>query len=266
MGDSYEPVVEFFEEDGETLTTYDWIYVNVNAEDNVEYVIDANTGVARTAYMKVVGAYGDDEEVYSNLVTITQAAPIPVTVTITGHSLETTYDGESHLVSSYDVEISDPSYTENDFTFNGTAEAARTESGTTYMGLTSNMFANTNANFSVTFVVTDGNLTINKAAMTVTVMGNTDSKTYNGGEQSVTGYELSCENALYSQTLVNFSGTDEAAGTAEGYYAMGLASSQFSYGDTNIVVTFDVTDGGLTINKAEMQQDVQRQRAERDGL
>ena len=254
MGDSYDPDVVFFEEDGETSATYDWIHVNVNAENNVEYVIDANTGVARTAYMKVASHYGENETVYSNLVTITQAAPTNVTVTITGHTSTLDYDGNEHSVSDYDVTaieidgVATDLYTENDFTFSGTASAARTVVGTTYMGLTSNMFTNTNANFSVTFDVTDGYLTIEKASMTVNVTGATGSKTYNGSEQSVTGYSLSCESALYDETLVSYSGTAEAKGTAVGTYPMGLEAEQFSYGNSNINVAFNiVNDGGLEI-------------------
>ena len=182
MGDSYDADVEFFEEDGVTPATYDWIHVNVNAEDNVEYVIDANTGVARTAYMRVVGLYGNDEGVYSNLVTITQAAPIAVTVTITGNTSTVDYDGEEHSVSGYTVTaieidgVATDLYTEADFTFDSTAAAARTVAGTTYMGLTSNLFTNTNANFSVTFDVTDGYVTIGKRAATVTA--DSTGKTY----------------------------------------------------------------------------------------
>ncbi|MBR3466043.1 MAG: hypothetical protein IKH15_02365, partial [Bacteroidales bacterium] len=254
MGDSYDPDVVFFEEDGETSATYDWIHVNVNAENNVEYVIDANTGVARTAYMKVASHYGENETVYSNLVTITQAAPTNVTVTIVGHTSTLDYDGNEHSVSDYDVTaieidgVATDLYTENDFTFNGTASAARTVVGTTYMGLTSNMFTNTNANFSVTFAVTDGYQTIEKASMTVNVTGATDSKTYNGSEQTVTGYELSCTSALYDETLVSYSGTAEAKGTAVGTYPMGLEAEQFSYGNSNINVAFNiVNDGGLEI-------------------
>ena len=53
---------------GETAT-YNWIVADFDNDKNIEYLIDANTGEARTAYLKV--KVGD---VYSNLVTITQAA------------------------------------------------------------------------------------------------------------------------------------------------------------------------------------------------
>ena len=46
-------------------------------------------------------------------------------------------------------------YTEDDFTFNGTAEAKRTNAGKTYMGLAPEQFENNDDNFDVTFEVMD---------------------------------------------------------------------------------------------------------------
>ena len=80
-----------------------------------------------------------------------------VVVTITGHHTTEDYDGTSHVASGYDVEISDPLYTEADFTFSGIASVARINAGTTNMGLKDEQFANKNGNFKkVTFNVTDG--------------------------------------------------------------------------------------------------------------
>ena len=66
--------VAFFAVDGTTKADYDWITAEIDDDNNVSYLIEANEGEARTAYMKV-WAYDDDlNEVYSNLVTISQAA------------------------------------------------------------------------------------------------------------------------------------------------------------------------------------------------
>ncbi|MBR4766840.1 MAG: hypothetical protein IK085_08770, partial [Clostridia bacterium] len=89
--------------------------------------------------------------------TVTKAK---ATVTITGHYNSAPYDGKEHSVSGYDVSISNPLYTDSDFTFSGTAEANRTDSGTASMGLKSDQFANNNPNFEVIFNVTDGYQTI----------------------------------------------------------------------------------------------------------
>ena len=77
--------VYFCDVNGEAAT-YDWIDAEINASNNVEYMIDANEGDARTAYLKVYALDDEANNVYSNLVTITQAAyvaPIePVTYTL----------------------------------------------------------------------------------------------------------------------------------------------------------------------------------------
>ncbi len=61
--------------------TYDWIVAEINEDNNIEYVIDANTGVARTAYLKVYALDDETNAVYSELITISQAAYVePATV------------------------------------------------------------------------------------------------------------------------------------------------------------------------------------------
>ena len=102
-----------------------------------------------------------------------------VTVTITGNTATETYNGSEQTVTGYDVSISNPLYTENDFTFSGNASASGTDAGTYNMGLAAEQFANTNDNFAtVEFVVTDGSLTIEKRNVTMTSA--TDSKVYDG--------------------------------------------------------------------------------------
>jgi hypothetical protein len=54
--------------------SYDWITAEINDDDNIEYNVSANDGVARTAYLKV-----RDGNVYSNLVTINQEAYVAPT-------------------------------------------------------------------------------------------------------------------------------------------------------------------------------------------
>ena len=65
--------VQFFEKDGTTPATYDWIDAEINSSNNVEYIVDENESASvRTAYMKVY-AVGNEGDVYSDLITITQA-------------------------------------------------------------------------------------------------------------------------------------------------------------------------------------------------
>ena len=68
--------VEFYEADGTTPATYDhsWIVTDINSSNNVDYVIAENTvNVVRKAYIKVY-AIGNEDDAYSELITITQAA------------------------------------------------------------------------------------------------------------------------------------------------------------------------------------------------
>ncbi|MBO7520286.1 MAG: hypothetical protein J6T73_05850, partial [Clostridia bacterium] len=88
--------------------------------------------------------------------------PIDVTVTVTGHTVTADYNGNAHSADGYDAEFSTDLYSRSDFIYNGRAEAVRTDAGTTAMGLKTELFENKNDNFSsVTFVVTDGYVTVN---------------------------------------------------------------------------------------------------------
>ena len=179
----------------------------------------------------------------------TITAVTDVVVTITGHSNTLDYDGTAHTVSGYDVEISNPLYKVTDFTFSGTAEAARTDAGTTNMGLDAAQFTNTNTDFTtVTFNVTDGYQTINPITATVTIEGHYDMAVYDGTEHRVTGYDVTFSNDLYKQTDFTFSGTASAAQTYKGTTYMGLSEGQFANISANFsTVTFTVIDGYQTI-------------------
>ena len=100
-------------------------------------------------------------------------------------------------------------------------------------------------------------------ALTITVAGTTDtSLVYNGSEQTVavdsSKYTLSCSDGLYDASKVARTAT-EAKGTAvKADYALGLAASQFSYGDANIAATFEVTDGKFAITAKPVNVTVTR--------
>ena len=176
-----------------------------------------------------------------------------VTVTITGHNDTTVYDGKEHSVSGYDTAISNPLYKTADFTFSGSAEAKRTDAGTTDMGLAEDQFANTNPNFAkITFNVTDGYQTINPVIVTVTITANSDEKVYNGEEQKLEGYTVEISDPLYTEDDFSFSGEAIAAGTNAGIYPMGLTASQFMNENPNFSVTFTVTDNALEIKAKEL--------------
>ena len=265
-----------------------------------------------------------------------------IVVNIVGNTKTEKYNGKEQSVTGYTVESIQSNgkayskYTEDDFSFSGTAEAKGTDVGSYNMELKASDFTNTNKNFTkVTFVVTDGKLTIEKRKVTLTsadaskeydgtpltsneitvggedgfvgdegvtytvtgaqtavgssansftyiakdgtnldnyditktegtltvkkndtlevavyITGHTGSKMYNGSEQSVTDYDVTTSNSLYTTNDFEFKGTAKAAGTDAGDYAMGLKASDFTNTSKNFSkVKFVVTDGNLTITK-----------------
>jgi uncharacterized protein (TIGR02145 family) len=162
-----------------------------------------------------------------------------VEVKIAGHRNTAVYNGVEHTTTGYDVvSVSNPSYTENDFTFSGTASAARTDVGTTPMGLNANQFSNTNTNFPhVNFIVTvDGCQTITKAPATVTA--DDSSKTYGDTDPMLTATITgTVEGDTIDYTL------SRTAGDTVGTYEITV-----TLGDNpNYEVT--TSNGILTINK-----------------
>lgn len=90
--------VIFYEANGTTTATYDWITASINASYNIDGHIDTNTGEARTAYFKVKGIDANSNEVYSNLVTINQTAAGPhIEFNTTSYNLAV--GGESKTIS-----------------------------------------------------------------------------------------------------------------------------------------------------------------------
>ncbi|MBQ3734131.1 MAG: hypothetical protein II859_09250, partial [Bacteroidales bacterium] len=100
-----------------------------------------------------------------------------------------------------------------------------------------------------------GTLTVNpKDMVTVTIVGTSDTKTYNGGTQTVTGYTVThISNPLYHESDITYNGGDAhktASGMKAGTYTMPLSVSDFANNNNNFnnKVTFVVTPGTLTIN------------------
>ena len=87
--------VTFVAADGTTPATYEWVTASINSDNNLEYLVEENNGTeARTAYLKV-WAYDDEmNEVYSNLITVTQAKPVATT----SYTLATTITSGKHYI------------------------------------------------------------------------------------------------------------------------------------------------------------------------
>ena len=101
-------------------------------------------------------------------------------------------------------------------------------------------------NYVVSYV--NGTFTINPLAVQVTITGTSDTVTFDSEEHSVSGYTFAADSELYLESYYTFDGTAEASGTNAGSYPMELAATQFTNNNTNFDVTFNVTDGVLTID------------------
>ena len=178
---------------------------------------------------------------------------INATVKIVGNNNTSDYDGKEHKVTGYVATANTDLYdVTKDFTFSGDATAVRTQAGTTNMGLKAEQFANVNNNFAtVTFEVTDGYQKINQINATVTIVGNNNTSDYDGKEHKVTGYVATANTNLYDVTKdFTFSGDSTVSRTNAGTVYMGLFANKFENVNANFDnVTFDVTDGYLTIEK-----------------
>jgi len=76
--------------------TYDWVTASINNIGNLVYVIDANESTeGRTAYMKVYALDDDTNDVYSDLITITQAGYV-----VDYATLPFEFDGGRNNISS----------------------------------------------------------------------------------------------------------------------------------------------------------------------
>ena len=138
--------------DGKTWTTDPSTITATN-------VSDSKTVKVRVSSDNYTGKLEATEELTIN--------PAEVTVTITGNKKTDTYDGTEKSVTGYTSTKSNNLYTDADFGLkaDAKAEAKGTNADTYYMGLTKDSFTNKNANFAVTFKVTDGWLKIDKKSV-----------------------------------------------------------------------------------------------------
>ncbi len=172
-----------------------------------------------------------------------------VVVIISGHNDMKVYDGKEYTVTDYDVvSISNTLYTKNDFTFSGTAEAKRTRSGRTEMGLKPENFTNTNQSFTkVTFVVKDGYIEITKRPLNL--VGETATKPYTGNPIIL--------NQFTSENLANGDAVRSISYLAKGmmpneYPGAFTGTPEIFNGNDNVTDCYKVTlkPGKLTITKA----------------
>ena len=215
---------------------------------------DANAGTNKTVNitnLNLGGTSADNYELAASGHQVTATAdinPLPVTVTITGAKNDTAvYDGNEHSINGYTAEADTNLYNvSNDVTFSGTAHASQTNAGTSYMGLALDHFTNTNANFNVTFNVTDGYQTVEPAPVTLTANSDT-TLIYNESEQTVEGFTCSVDGLTFDGVSASGSGTDVGSYDVT-FTGVSLNETRDTTG--NYIVT-DTVKGTLKISKTD---------------
>ena len=176
-----------------------------------------------------------------------------VVVYISGNTGTEKYDGTEKTVTGYKVtSISSGLYKESDFAFTGNATVSATDArATSYpMGLTAGNFENKNENFSkVTFIVTDGSLTIDPR--TVTLTSESATKEYDG--------------TPLTRPDVTVSGDGFVEGEVSGIKATGIITKvgevdndivytkEAGYKDSNYIVTPEIGKLGITRSSKELK-------------
>ena len=184
-----------------------------------------------------------------------------ITVNVTGNNATFDYDGTEHSAVGYTATLANEDELPNGVKITlkdgVTAEAKRTEAGTTNMGLTAASFNIESANYDVTIgKVVDGYVTITPftAKVTVTITEKSGTATYDGKEHIVSGYEsMTADNPLYDEDSVEENPTVmwAAKGTDAGEYPVGIVAGDFKNTNANFTnVEFVVVDGALEITPA----------------
>lgn len=178
------------------------------SEKKIEYTVaqSATPVYYRISAPGYVSAYG------SATVKIDQ---IDAAVTVTGRQSSVPYDGKAHTVEGYDFKASTPLYTENDFTFSGSAVASQTDAGTAKVIITDKPGGNYVVNGEATF-------TIEKRPATVTA---SDRTVKAGGEIKTGVKQVKATGLLKGHTLksVKLTSSSTAKATARGTITPGGA-------------------------------------------
>ena len=172
-------------------------------------------------------------------------------VTLTSASDEKTYDGAA--LTNGEVTIGGDGFADGEgASFKVTG--AQREAGTSKNTFTYVLEDGTNKdNYEIT--KEEGELKVTAIAdkVTVTVIEHSGSEKYDGREKTVTGYDVSIDNSLYTRADFTFSGDDSVTGTDAGRYEMKLSPEDFANSSENFTdVEFVIRDGSLEISKRDV--------------
>ena len=172
-------------------------------------------------------------------------------VTLTSASDEKTYDGAA--LTNGEVAIGGDGFVDGEgASFKVTG--AQREAGSSKNTFTYVLEDGTNENnYEITEKEGDLKVTAVADKVTVTVIEHSGSEKYDGREKTVTGYDVSIDNGLYTGADFTFSGNDSVTGTDAGRYEMKLSPEDFSNISKNFTdVEFVIRDGSLEISKRDV--------------
>ena len=170
-------------------------------------------------------------------------------VTLTSADASKVYDGTA--LTAPTVTVGGDGFAPNEGAY-FTVTGSQTDAGTSANTFTYELKEGTDVSTNYMLAEVKGDLTVTKSPVTVSIVGRTGTYAYNGSQQLVSGYDASINNALYSASDIVFGGESVIQKTKSGTYAMGLTSAMFTNKNNNFDVTFNVTDGSLTITPPEI--------------
>ncbi len=260
--------------------TYDGKEHTVSGVEQDRWTFD---GVEYTVSNYRANASGTDAGTYSNIVTsgergykvtdpngndVTEEFSIsvasgtldisPAKVTVTAGSASRTYNGSPLTAAEANPQFAAEGFVGDDAIASAKVDGSITDVGETESNVVQDSVVlkdGTKAsNYSITYK--PGKLEVTPVAdeVVVAIAEKSDTKEYNGSEQSVEGYELrSISNSNYAATDIEFVGSADdqvAKGTDAGTYEMNLKPEDFKNNSANFTnVKFQIVDGSLTITK-----------------
>ena len=177
----------------------------------------------------------------------------PRKVTLTSEGASKPYDGTA--LTKPDVTVTDDGFVANEVRdIKATGSVTNVSEGEVTNTITFTEGANYKAsNYAITKHEGKLSITAITSEITVTINGKTDTKTYDGSEKSVNGYDVNISNSLYKATDFTFNGSAVVTGKDAGEYPMGLKAANFTNNNKNFTtVNFVVEDGKLVINKRQV--------------
>ena len=264
----------------DTVPSYDGEEHTVSGVEQDRWTFD---GVEYTVSNYHASVSGTDAGTYSNIVTsdergymvtdpngndVTEEFSIsvapgtltikPAEATVTAGSATRAYNGSALTAAEAKHEFTAEGFVGEDGIASAMVDGSITDVGEIESNVAQNSVVLKNgtkaSNYNITYQPGKLEVTPNTDEVVVTIAENSDTKEYNGFEQSVEGYSfVDISNGNYAATAVKFVGSSDdkvAKGTDAGTYEMNLKPEDFRNTSANFTnVKFVIVDDSLTITK-----------------